>query len=159
MNHNQICACLNFGKISKSDYLNTYSRELVASMAAENYRFDFQGIRTLYALVDFIGLSAYPSMFINSGSTRDMEAPQKMNVLELSFFGVHVQQMIAQGKEVVISETGEGPGGGAGLGMQRLRCTVHHLGGTVLMLGVAAAWILLHGAHSATCGCQIWGQV
>lgn len=110
MNHNQICACLNFGRINKTDYLNTYSREFLATMAAENYRFDFLGIRTLYAVVDFIGLSSYPAMNIFKAGTSDLEAPQKMNVLELGFFGVHVQQMIAQGKEVIISETGEGAG-------------------------------------------------
>jgi hypothetical protein len=45
-------------------------------------------------------------MFLGQ-STLDIESPQKMNMVELSGFGVFMQQMIAEGKEVIISETGE----------------------------------------------------
>ena len=81
-------------------------------------------------MADFIGVSSYPAMVLGQ-STLDIESPQKMNMVELSGFGVYMQQMIAEGKEVIISETGElaselmvvpllpgclGMHGGAGLG-------------------------------------------
>jgi hypothetical protein len=107
MNHNQICACINFNNIRKADFANTYAKEINNVISNSSIKFDYAGIRALYSMVDFVGLSSYPAL--NAGDAEvDFESPQKMNMFELSFYGVYVQQMVGQGKEVIVSETGEG---------------------------------------------------
>jgi hypothetical protein len=201
MNHNQICACINFANIKKDNFVNTYCKEFNTQLTKNNLVFDYAGIQVsraepsraepsraepsrahtnpaaqrnagcpaatrrhyaaachahpwdpdagthrqweegitgqrgehnmaaqgrsgplgtppsppppfpfpppqgLYKMVDFIGVSAYPAMVLGQ-STLDIESPQRMNMVELSGFGVYMQQLIGEGREVIISETG-----------------------------------------------------
>jgi hypothetical protein len=45
MNHNQICACINFSNIKKDNFVNTYCKEFNSQLSKNNLVFDYAGIQ------------------------------------------------------------------------------------------------------------------
>ena len=45
MNHNQICACINFSNIKKDNFVNTYCKEFNTQLSKNNLVFDYAGIQ------------------------------------------------------------------------------------------------------------------
>jgi hypothetical protein len=45
MNHNQLCACINWANIQKYDYLNTYAKEINDVITRQKITFDYAGIQ------------------------------------------------------------------------------------------------------------------
>ena len=48
MNHNQLCACIDFNNIVKADYINSYTSEIMSQIITHNLTFDYAGIQQLY---------------------------------------------------------------------------------------------------------------
>ncbi len=45
MNHNQLCACINWANIRKNEYLQTYTKEINDVITRQKVQFDFAAIQ------------------------------------------------------------------------------------------------------------------
>lgn len=75
--------------IDPSQYLTLFP----AAFAPLKSSFDLTSLSRLYSTVDFIGISAYPSLAPNF-TTKDIESATQQFDLEISQFGINIKNLI-----------------------------------------------------------------
>lgn len=70
-----------------------YLEQFPAAFAPLKRQFDLTSISTLYSSVDFIGISAYPSLSPNF-TTNNIESATQQFDLEIQNFGVNLKNLI-----------------------------------------------------------------
>ena len=75
--------------VDPSQYLTLFPK----AFAPLKSSFDLTSLSTLYNAVDFIGISAYPSLAPNF-TTKDIESATQQYDLEISQFGINIKDLI-----------------------------------------------------------------
>ena len=70
-----------------------YLEEFPAAFAPLKPSFDLTSLSSLYSSVDFIGISAYPSLSPNF-TTKDIESATQQFDTEISYFGIDLKNLI-----------------------------------------------------------------
>lgn len=70
-----------------------YLQQFPAAFAPLKRSFDLTSLSTLYSSVDFIGISAYPSLSPNF-TTKDIESATQQFDLEVKEFGINLKDLI-----------------------------------------------------------------
>nr|QOL01152.1 putative extracellular protein CSOL_075 [Pseudococcomyxa simplex] len=105
-NFDKLCGCVLQDMVDPSQYLQQFP----AAFAPLKSRFDLTSLSTLYSSVDFIGISAYPSLKPNF-TTNQIESATQQFDLEIKNFGIDIKDLIFnQGKELFWNEYGVGGG-------------------------------------------------
>jgi len=70
-----------------------YLQQFPAAFAPKKSQFDLKGLSTVYNSVDFIGISAYPSLTPNFTVNQIESATQQFD-LEIQNFGINIKDLI-----------------------------------------------------------------
>ena len=70
-----------------------YLEQFPAAFAPLKPSFDLTSLASLYSSVDFIGISAYPSLSANF-TTKDIESATQQFDTEISYFGIDLKDLI-----------------------------------------------------------------
>ncbi|CAL8461829.1 g1360 [Coccomyxa elongata] len=105
-NFDKLCGCVLQDMVDPSQYLQQFP----AAFAPLKSSFDLTSLSTLYSSVDFIGISAYPSLTPNF-TTNQIESATQQFDLEVKEFGINLKDLIFnKGKELFWNEYGVGGG-------------------------------------------------
>ena len=81
--------CIMQDLVDPTQYLQLFP----AAFAPKKSQFDLKGISTLYSSVDFVGISAYPSLTPNFTLNQIESATQQFD-LEAQNFGINLKDLL-----------------------------------------------------------------